>query len=201
MKIRLARTEDVPAILEIYRPYVERTAISFEYDVPDLPTFQKRFLSIAAGCPWLVCEEAGEVLGYAYGAPAFERAAYCWMGDVSVYLRADICRRGIGRALYAVLEPMMALQGYQALYAVVTATNETSLRFHRAVGYTDVSFLPDCGFKLGTWYGVVWQCKRLCAPHAPASAPTPASQMDWSSLGFPLLRDDGWTVELSRTPA
>ena len=74
--LRDAVLRDVPAILEIYRPYILQTAITFEYDVPTLAQFEDRFRAITREFPWLVWEEDGEILGYAYGSRAFERAAY-----------------------------------------------------------------------------------------------------------------------------
>jgi len=196
MRIRIARAADVPAILEIYRPYIEETAISFEYSAPPLQAFRERFAAVTAKCPWLVCENGDEIMGYAYGAPAFERTAYRWVGDLSVYLRRDARGRGLGRALYEVLEAMMAAQGYQAVYAIVTTANGASIRFHRALGYAEIGMFSDCGFKAGKWYGVTWLEKRLCPVHVPEAEPTAAPEMDWSGLKFPALRGAGWTVEL-----
>ena len=97
MSIRPANIADLPRILEIYGPYVENTAISFEYTVPALEAFTQRFLDITAQFPWLVWEEEGAVLGYAYGSAPFERAAYQWSAEASIYLCPEACGRGIGR--------------------------------------------------------------------------------------------------------
>ncbi len=101
--IRMATTADIPAILEIYAPYVENTAISFEYSVPSLEAFTARFTRITARFPWLVWEEKGKILGYAYGSLPWERAAFQWCAEVSIYLHPDAHRKGIGSALYRVL--------------------------------------------------------------------------------------------------
>ena len=84
--IRFAAESDVPAMLAIYAPYVRNTAYTFEYTVPTDAEFTARFLSYTRQCPWLVWEEDGAVLGYAYGSLPFERAAYAWCAEVSVYL-------------------------------------------------------------------------------------------------------------------
>lgn len=173
MAIRLAQERDVPAILEIYRPYIEQTAITFEYDVPSLDAFIERFRNITALCPWLVWEGNGEILGYAYGAPAFERKGYAWCADLSVYLKKSACGRGIGRALYAELERLLTLQGYRVLYALVTTANTPSVAFHEAVGYRKVAEFPDCGWKLGHWYGVVWLQKTVGPDTPPTDFPVP----------------------------
>ena len=86
-EVRLAKTADVPAMLAIYRPYVEETTISFEYDVPTAEQFMARMMNFMAKYPVFVYERDGEVCGYAYAAPAFERVAYAWSVDLSVYVR------------------------------------------------------------------------------------------------------------------
>ena len=182
IQIRMAGTADVAGILDIYRPYIENTAITFEYDVPSEADFLQRFRDITSRGPWLVAEEAGQLLGYAYLDRAFVRAAYAWAADLSVYLRPEARGRGLGRAFYTLLERMAALQGYQVLYGLVTTDNDASCRFHEAMGYRLLCCMPDCGFKLGRWHGVNWYEKRLCPPTAPAAMPTPAPEMDWSSV-------------------
>ena len=159
--LRDAVLRDVPAILEIYRPYILQTAITFEYDVPTLAQFEDRFRAITREFPWLVWEEDGEILGYAYGSRAFERAAYGWDADLSIYLRQGCSGRGIGRALYETLEHRLAAQGYYVLYGLVTSANAGSCAFHEAMGYREAMRLPACGFKFGQWYDVIWYEKRL----------------------------------------
>jgi len=148
-------------MLEIYRPYVTDTAITFEFDVPTLEEFTRRFQRISRDFPWLVWEEQGEVLGYAYGSRAFERAAYQWDADLSIYLRPDCRGRGIGRVLYQQLEDSLQKLGYHVVYALVTSANEDSCRFHRALGYREFARFERTGFKFGQWYDVTWFEKRL----------------------------------------
>ena len=193
-RLRLAGERDVPGMLAIYRPYIETTAITFEYDVPSEADFLARFRDITARCPWLTAEEDGQLLGYAYLDRAFARAAYQWAADVSVYLRPEARRQGLGRRFYALLERMAALQGYQVVYGLVTTDNAASCRFHEAMGYRPAGFLADCGFKLGRWHGVTWYEKRLCPPAAPARPPVPAPEMDWSALCT--ADAGGWEVRL-----
>ena len=174
MAIRQATVQDVPRILEIYGPYVENTAISFEYTVPSPEEFTQRFLNITAEFPWLVWAENGTVLGYAYGSRPFERAAYQWCAEASIYLCPEACGKGIGRKLYAALEKLLQMQGYRKVYAIITTANDASIAFHQAVGYRHTATMPDCGYKLGKWYGIVWMEKELntwdAPPHTPLSA-------------------------------
>ena len=118
--IRFATEKDLPAMLALYKPYVEETTYSFEYDTPCLRTFTQRFYDHIAQFPWLVWEEDGAVLGYAYAGAPWERAAYRWCAEVSIYLHPSIHGRGIGRKLYSVLEDILTKQGYRVAYALIT---------------------------------------------------------------------------------
>ena len=174
MRFRLATQTDVSAMLAIYAPYIRETAYSFEYEVPTLENFAGRLSAIGANFPWLICEEDdGTVLGYAYAAAAFERAAYMWDADLSVYLAPIAHRRGIGRTFYALLEDILTQQGYHNIYALVSGSNEVSTAFHRALGYDLMTVMPKTGFKFGKWHDMYWFHKRLCPPDAPAGAPIP----------------------------
>ena len=169
--IRIATVADVPAILDIYGSYVINTAYSFEYTVPTLEAFTERFLHHTVLCPWLVWEEDGRVLGYAYGVPPFERAAYSWCVEVSIYLAPRIQGRGIGRKLYAALEQLLFFQGYRVIYSVVTSQNTDSVAFHQAVGYRKIAEFPGIGVKFGQWQGTVWLEKRLDSVEIPTKMP------------------------------
>ena len=161
MHIRFATKEDISPMLEIYRPYVETTTVSFEYTCPSLEEFTARFEKYTQQFPWLVWEEDGEVLGYAYACAPFTRMAYSWVAEASVYLRKDAHRKGIGTALYMALEAILTKQGYLTLYTLVTSENATSLAFHQAVGYEIRAVFPRQGFKMGKALGVTWLEKTL----------------------------------------
>ena len=171
--IRPALESDLPAILAIYGPYILTSTATFEYEVPSLSAFTDRFRGITAQFPWLVWEEDGEILGYAYGSAPYTRPAYAWCAESSVYLAPAARGRGIGTALYAALEEILRTQGYQVLYALVTQENAASLRFHEKLGFRQMVLFPDCGFKFGRWLGLIWLEKRLKAVEIPTSAPTP----------------------------
>lgn len=179
--IRPATTADVAAILDIYRPYILTTAYTFEYEVPSLEDFTNRFQTISAEFPWLVWEENGEVLGYAYGDRAFIRAAYQWDADLSIYLRQDALGKGIGKALYGVVEEILRRQGYFVGYGIVTTANEGSCAFHEAVGYEKAAVFSRCGFKFGQWHGTVWYEKRL-REGLPEVSPVSWQTIDCSDL-------------------
>lgn len=173
MSIRLAQKKDIPAILAIYGPYVEETAYSFEYTVPSEGEFTERFERIIRQFPFFVYEEEGQVVGYAYADLPFERAAYRWCAEPSVYLRPNARGRGIGKALYAVLEEALTAQGYAVLYAIITTSNKNSIAFHKALGYRHLADFPQCGYKHGRWEGITWMEKRLKSVELTTDEPIP----------------------------
>lgn len=171
MTIRDARRSDVPAMLAIYAPFVEHTAVSFEYDVPTEAEFARRLEEHQAAFPWLVCEENGRVMGYAYAGRAFERAAYGWNAEISCYLAPELRGRGVGRRLYARIEEILTRLGYYKLFAVVTSANVPSVAFHRALGFRDAACFRNVGYKQGGWYDVLWLEKTLCDRPEPQCLP------------------------------
>lgn len=171
MTIRDARRSDVPAMLAIYAPFVEHTAVSFEYDVPTEAEFARRLEEHQAAFPWLVCEENGRVMGYAYAGRAFERAAYGWNAEISCYLAPELRGRGVGRRLYARIEEILTRLGYYKLFAVVTSANAPSVAFHRALGFRDAVCFRNVGYKQGGWYDVLWLEKTLCDRPEPQCLP------------------------------
>ena len=175
--IRAAVEADVPAILDIYAPYILTTTATFEYTVPSRDEFTERFRGITAQFPWLVWEENGQILGYAYASAPYSRAAYAWCAEPSVYLLPRAQGRGIGRQLYAALEKILNYQGYQVLYALITQENQGSFQFHLRMGYQFSVLFPDCGFKFGRWLGLIWMEKRLKSVEIPSNPPTP-----WESI-------------------
>lgn len=175
--IRIATENDVPQILAIYTPYILNTTYTFEYDVPTEAEFLQRFRRLTAQFPWLVWEEDGKILGYAYGSAPFERAAYNWCAEDSVYLLPEAQGRGIGFRLVTALEKVLFYQGYQRIYALITAENQLSIAFHKKLGYTLRGELPDAGIKFGRKVGVVWMDKAGNFVEIPSSFPTP-----WSAI-------------------
>ena len=84
-----AEERDAATLLEIYSYYVEKTAITFEYETPSIEEFTQRIHDIKVKYPYIVAEEKGEILGYAYGSAFHPRAAYGWCAEMSVYVRHD----------------------------------------------------------------------------------------------------------------
>lgn len=168
IEIKAAEVSDAAELLEIYRPYVEKTAITFEYDVPSVEEFSQRIVSIKARYPYIKAEENGEILGYAYAGVFKDRAAYDWSVETTVYVKEGQHRKGIGRMLYAELERCLALQNITNLYACIACTKtedeyltNDSVRFHERLGYKLVGTFEGCAYKFGRCYDMVWLGKQL----------------------------------------
>ena len=160
-RIRLALPTDSGAIADIYAPAITDTATSFEATPPDAAEMARRIESLRPLYPWLVCDEDGAVLGYAYGSTHRERAGYQWSVEVSAYVHPAAQRRGIGKALYTSLFSILVLQGFRNAYAGITLPNAASEALHRAVGFTTVGVFHNIGYKRGAWQDVVWLERQL----------------------------------------
>lgn len=167
-KIRVATIEDAEALVRIYAPYVEKTAITFEYDVPTVREFAGRIEKILKRYPYLVAEEDGEILGYAYAGSFHERAAFGWAVETSVYIAETAKRRGLGKRLYDALEQALAAQNISNLYASIAYPigedpylSRDSVEFHQRLGFELVGRFSRCGYKFGRWYDLVWMEKHI----------------------------------------
>lgn len=168
--IRLATEADAAACLAIYRPFVEGTAVSFETDVPTVADIQGRMRDVLARTPWLVCEDAVGLLGYAYATRFRSRAAYQWTVESTVYLAERARGRGLGQALYRNLLDSLRRQGFVTVYGVITLPNPGSVKLHERMGFIPLCVMEAVGHKLGRWHDVGWW-RLLLQP--PPAAPTP----------------------------
>jgi L-amino acid N-acyltransferase YncA len=159
--IRHALKHDAPAMLEIYRPYVERTIVSFETQAPSIEEFAARITKALQDWTWLIAEEHGRCVGYASGSAHRERLAYRWSVETSVYVHDRHHRRGIGKALYAELFERLGSMGYCNAYAGIALPNDASFALHRLVGFEPIGTFSRVGRKFGTWHDVLWLQRRL----------------------------------------
>ena len=151
---------DAADILAIYAPYIEKTAVTFETEVPSLQAFTQRVAGIAADFPYLLLEIDGELAGYAYAHKQAERAAFGWNAELSIYLKEGFTGMGLGRALYRLLEELLQMQGYINFYGVITSSNAGSIALHEKMGYRLIGTHERTGYKFGAWHGVVWMHRR-----------------------------------------
>jgi L-amino acid N-acyltransferase YncA len=175
MTIRTADPDrDAAACAAIYAPSVEATPISFEVTAPDAAELAARIRKYSATHQFLVAEEDGEVLGYAYACRWRERPAYDWAVEVSVYVGAGHQGKGVGGALYAELFDRLRVQGYRSAVAGITLPNPASIALHERHGFVSIGALRQIGWKLGDWHDVgYWQLLLSPAAEDPPSRPTP----------------------------
>jgi L-amino acid N-acyltransferase YncA len=182
---------DAGACAAIYAPYVRDTVISLEERPPSADEMRRRMEQSSCAYPWLIAEEAGAVVGYAYCGVHRERAAYRWASDVTVYVAPAYQRRGIGRALYMALFDLLARQGVYVVCAGVTLPNEASVGLHESLGFTAVGVYRRISWKFGAWHDVGWWQLQLRAPGAEGPA----------ELGPPARLEDGRAKDQSDYPA
>jgi L-amino acid N-acyltransferase YncA len=154
--IRFATPKDAGEILEIYAPFCAGTPVSFETEPPSLAGMRQRISKTLKSLPWLVCEQEGRILGYAYASRHRERAGYRWSVDVSVYVREGHRGKGLGRALYSSLFAILRLQGFYNILAGISLPNPASVTLHESMGLRLLGVYQGIGFKCGQWHDVGW---------------------------------------------
>lgn len=177
MQIRVATEEDAEELLQIYRPYVEETVITFEYEVPSAEEFRQRITHTLEKYPYLVAEKEGRIVGYAYASAFKERAAYDWAVETTIYLEKGSRKKGIGRNIYNALEDALRMQHILNLNACIgypevedEYLTKNSADFHAHLGYRLVGEFKQCGYKFGRWYNMVWM-EKMTGEHGEKPEP------------------------------
>ena len=185
VRLRMATTKDAQTLVGIYAPYVENTAISFEYEAPSVEEFSRRIAEVLEKFPYLVAEHDGEIVGYAYAHPYGVRKAYSWSVELSVYIRRDCRGVGVGRKLYEALEVLLKAQNITNLYVLVAGVDvedeyltHDSQKFHLAMGYDYVGKLHKAGYKFGKWYDMITM-EKMIGDHPEYTQP---NVMPWYEL-------------------
>ena len=159
--LRLALPTDGERLAAIYAPAVSDRATSFELTPPDAAEMARRVSALNNRTPWLVVEENGLVMGYAYASPHRDRPAYQWSVEVSAYIDATAHRAGHGKTLYTALFDILTAQGFVNAYAGITLPNPASVGFHKAMGFEEIGIYKGIGYKFGRWHDVIWMHRPL----------------------------------------
>ena len=161
--IKKADPNDAEKLLEIYSYYVEKTAISFECEVPSVEEFRSRIENVLKKFPFLVAEIHGQIVGYAYAHEFVGREAYKYSAELTIYLDKNFRKRKIGGTLYRELEKILKTAGFTNLYACVgfpevedEFLTMNSVNFHEHLGFKIVGKFFKCGCKFGRRYSMVW---------------------------------------------
>ena len=171
MIVRDATPHDAAACAAIYAPYVRDTTVSFELEPPAPEEMAARIAAAQARHAWLVLEQDGRVVGYAYANRFSARPAYRWSVEVSIYLERARHRAGGGRRLYEVLLARLAERGYRRAMAGMSLPNEASEAFHRALGFEPVGVYRHVGWKHGAWRDVAWVQRAIADGDDPPAEP------------------------------
>ena len=168
IEIRYAKLEDATRLVEIYRYYVEKTAITFEYEVPSIEEFQQRMVHVMEKYPYLVAKVDDQIVGYAYASTFNVRAAYDWCAETSIYVDYTLRKCGVGKKLYQALEKALKAQNITNLNACIASPIENdeyldtnSIDYHHYLGYQMVGEFHQCGYKFKRWYNMVWMEKMI----------------------------------------
>ncbi len=161
INIRALRAGDLPACLEIYNYYIENTTYSFEEEPLSLAAFAKRAENISAEYPFLIAEEDGKILGYAYLSAFSDRTAYRFTADLSIYLSPSSTGKGTGGILLSQIELLGRAAGIKNVISIITEENSPSLTFHEKHGYSVCGDFPAVGYKFGRWLGVKYLIKAI----------------------------------------
>jgi phosphinothricin acetyltransferase len=185
VQIRLASVADAAQLLEIYKPYVEHTAISFEYEVPSVDEFATRIEHTLQRYPYIVAVSGDAIVGYAYASAFKERSAYDWAVETSIYVKEGCTGMGCGKSLYGALEELLKKQHIINLNACIAFTKteddyltNNSQFFHEHMGYRLVGTFNQCGYKFGRWYDMIWMEKMIGAHEAQPEKVIPFSLLN-----------------------
>ena len=168
LTIRFATPNDAEALVAIYAPYILKTAITYEYEIPSTAEFAERISTYSAKYPYLVAEQNGTPVGYAYACPLGSRPAFDWAVETAIYIREGCKGLGIGKALYEKLEAILRSMGIRTMTAAVASVDHddpyltnASITFHQRMGFTPVGTFHHAGCKFGRWYDLTWLEKAI----------------------------------------
>ena len=163
--IRPSRDEDLDAITRIYGHHVLHGTGTFETTPPSVADMTTRRADVLTkGLPWLVVEDSGQVLGFAYGNWFKPRPAYRFSAEDSIYMAPEAAGKGLGRALLAELLAALERAGVRRVMAVIgDSANAGSIGVHRALGFEPAGVITACGWKFDRWLDIVLMQKPLGA--------------------------------------
>jgi phosphinothricin acetyltransferase len=152
--IRPVLPTDAPALADIYNPYIRDTIITFEEEPVSVAEMGARIAKVTATYPWLVWEEDGVVIGYAYASTWRARHAYRFAAETTIYLAQGHHGKGRGAALYRALLAELKQRGFHSALGCLGLPNEPSVRLHEKLGFRKVGHMTEAGWKFGAWVDV-----------------------------------------------
>jgi phosphinothricin acetyltransferase len=159
--IRVARIADGPELASIFDPFVERSAVALEEQAPTAAEMAHVIGRMGSIYPFLVCEEEGEILGFARAAPIRESPPFRWSVEDSVYLREGARGRGLGGELLEALLDLLRELGYLRVFVSITLPNPRCIALHERMGFSELCSVRGAAYKLGTWHDLLWMSSPL----------------------------------------
>ncbi|MGI6206034.1 MAG: GNAT family N-acetyltransferase [Anaerovoracaceae bacterium] len=194
---RKVSPDDAEELLDIYAPYIEKTAITFEYTVPSAAEFRGRIEHTLKKYPYIKAVIDGRTAGYAYLGAFNEREAYDHSAETTIYLDMEERGHGLGTRLYTVLENIAGEQHILNLNACIGYPKDendeflsvASPEFHKFMGYKTVGRFDSCGYKFGRWYDMIWM-EKIIGEHTAK----PEAVIPFPELGSEALERAGLTL-------
>lgn len=182
--LRIASEADAEGLLKVYGPYIERTAITFEYEIPAVEEFRERIAKTLKRYPYIVAQRGEEILGYVYTGTFIGRSACDWAAETAIYLSDKSTGLGLGRRLYDALEVVSKAQNIRNLNACIACPEVedpyltmNSAQFHEHIGFRLVGKFHKCGYKFGNWYHLIWMEKAILPHDSQPGAFVPFSEL------------------------
>jgi phosphinothricin acetyltransferase len=152
--IRPCTDADAAAVCAIYNHYIRDTVVTFEETPLEVAAMNQRIADVGARFPWLVAEEAGEIVGYAYGTAWKARSAYRFTVESTVYLAPQYTGRGLGVALYSALLAELRRGGFHSVVGCIALPNAASVALHEKLGFKKIGVFSAVGWKFDRWVDV-----------------------------------------------
>jgi len=161
MNVRPCEEKDASTICDIYNHYIKNTVITFEENPISYAEMQNRIITYTKDYPWLVCENEGEIVGYAYVTKWKERAAYKHTLEVTVYIQKGFEGKGYGKALYSTLLETLNKLNCHVVLGCIALPNEASVGLHEYFGFKKVAHFSEVGRKFNQWIDVGYWIKNI----------------------------------------
>lgn len=154
MNIQEVTLEDAEKVADVYNYYIQNTHHTFETEPLSIELMRKRIDKVTEDYPFLVAENDGQILGYAYASQFKLRQAYEYSAEVAIYVKNESKKRGIGSLLYKNLFEKLADTDVHTVVAGISLPNDASVKFHEKLGFEKVAHFKEIGYKLGRWIDI-----------------------------------------------
>jgi L-amino acid N-acyltransferase YncA len=152
--IRDVTIDNANAICQIYNHYIENTTVTFEEEPVSVEVMQDRIYQVTQTYPWVVFDEEGTIVGYAYASRWHSRSAYRFSVESTVYVSQDMTGQGVGNQLYQELIARLKSQSVHTVIGGITLPNPASVALHEKLGFKQAAHYQQVGWKFGQWIDV-----------------------------------------------